>query len=185
MIEMKTIAPVQQQDSLLLTMADLRRKRIELKMSAYVAAQYLGVSQPTLSNYERGDHRCPMHIFELYREYLEGCANETIYYRKSRYDNLGSPAAKKYLDEMCISIDMARNTRNIRKALHIKVQQILSLGILSMSGSSLRKKEVGEHPMLKTEYNALMRFYRQEKLKRTFGSHYREGMMSCQKQVAK
>lgn len=167
MIEMKTVAP-QQQNSLLLTMADLHRKRIELNMSRRVAAKYLGISHGLLYKYER-ENLAPQHIFEYYRNYLENCANGKIYYRHIKVfspRNIINPVPKKNLLQI----------RAIRRSL--KIRQKIAARVIDASATILSNRERGRTGMLQSEYDALMKFYRQEKLKRIFGSHYREGTMS-------
>ena len=176
MIAMKMIAPTQQQNGLLLTMADLRKKRIELNMSSRTAAQYLGIDFSTLCKYER-ENSAPQHFFECYRDYIEGCSNGKIYFQQSANKSLvGAVNYKRQKNVRLVSLKQISQLRVIRCSLRIK--QIIACKVLNKSHQALSFKETGRYPMLQTEYDALMKFYRQEKLKRIFGANYREGMMS-------
>ena len=168
MIEMKTFTAPTQQSNLLLTMADLRKKRIELNMSSKTAAQYLGVTYGMICQYER-ENSAPQYFFELYRDYINGCANGTIYYKKtnSRFIHLGLSSRTKNIFGI----------RAIRKAL--KITATIASRQIFMSKQHLLKKELGNiYHFTQSEYDTLMKFYRTEKLKRIFVTNYKEGMMS-------
>ena len=176
MIEWKTLpAPVQQQDNLLLTMADLRKKRIELNMASTTAAQYLGVDYGVLCRYERRND-APYSFINSYNEYLKNCENGLILYKKGKQGKNGVGSNGRLLIHNAVSYEKVKRISKIRKSMKIFCKHAAS--VINISSTSYSDKERGQTGMSQTEYTVLMKFYRQEKLKRIFGSHYKEGMMS-------
>ena len=152
---------------------ELRELRIQLKISQTEISKILNCNPCTISYYESHTYGISDEKAQKYQNYLTDVIDGKI---KPQHDwrvgkTGGIPSWLKRGSES-VTIKEAKISRLVRRNLGISQCEVAPLAQISVS--SLKNKELGQQKMFKTEYEALMSFYKQEKLKRIFGKNYKE-----------
>lgn len=149
---------------------DLQNIRKSLHITLQEAANYLGVSKALIGHYETGRRAVTDDFMDRYYTYLQGCKEGRISYTQSIY-KLGPGRKKWYRPDFIVDSKDVQTLCRIRQLLGISQKD--ASRVVQISQQNLSKKEYGIRPMLKSEYEALMKYYRAEKLKRIFGKNYK------------
>lgn len=147
---------------MILSIKMLRNLRIQLGISRKVIAWRLLVSISTVRNYELGYSKMPFSYHKEYESFLLKVLSEEINPPRNRrffYEHL-NPSD-------CVSHETAKSTKLIRLAA--KVNTSSAGAVIGKSHAAIIQKERGYSRMLKSEYEALLNFYKAEKIKKIFG----------------
>lgn len=147
---------------MLLTMKALRTLRIRLEISQKTVAYKMHLSNTTISSYEIGLYKIPDTRHAEYEKFLFDLLNEKISAQRKKKNF--HPTLKSC---DCVSKECAMKSKAIRLAANISLRRACE--VINKTYGALRAKENGKVRMLKTEHDALIAFYKSEKLKKIFG----------------
>lgn len=147
---------------MLLTIKALRTLRIRLEISQKTVAYKLHLAPTTISCYEIGFLKIPPQRHHEYEKFLFDLLNEKISAQRKK---------KKFYPSLnprdCVSRECAMKSKAIRLAANVSLNRASK--VINKRAHCLRQKEIGKVRMLKTEHDALIAFYKSEKLKNIFG----------------
>ncbi|MBR2207916.1 MAG: helix-turn-helix domain-containing protein [Synergistaceae bacterium] len=150
-----------------MSIEELRDLRIELGISQREVGKALHYSDSRIAVFELKRDKIPENVLLAYEDFITDCIDERRKYTKSKTKRI--PRISE--NEKC-SKKQVIEIRGIRERLRISQRKVAP--ILGLSQPGFMYKERGENFMRISEYEALKKFYKQEKLKQIFGKNYKE-----------
>lgn len=153
-----------------MTIDELKKLRIWLGITQEEVGKRLSYDVTTIGDYELKQRKISKVTLSAYEDFLTKCAKGEIEYKKSVHHRLGNNTRTP--ENLCCSKEQVIFMRRIRESLGISLNSACKA--IGKKITALTNKECGKVPMLITEFEALMKYYKQEKLKRIFGRNYKE-----------
>ena len=153
--------------------AYLVKKRLELKISLREVQKHIGfLSKEKISLLERRKKTLPQRQILALKQFYNDCEAGRINYQRS--ENVCSSSQyipitprRQRQKKQEISSQKINEMREIRKKLNLSQYDVAdAVGISQMSVSD---KERQKMPLRKNEYEKIMNFFKQEKLRQIFG----------------
>lgn len=157
---------------------DIRAIRLGLGMTQEHLASVVGLRREKLSAWELGKlrERDPYppttQQCEAITAYLKLCLENEVLYPKAQKNEKTILGSMNRNTRKIVSKEKANETRKLRLSLGLSFKQVKEL--TGFSPTMLHDNETGRHNMSQETYDALMKAYRSEKLKRIFGKNYKD-----------
>ena len=150
--------------------ADLLIKRLKLKISLREVQKHTGLNASTLSKIERGKKILSQRQILTLKQFYDDCEAGRINYQQTKShvgSTYNSVKKQKRQKKREVSSQKINEMREIRKKLNLSQYDVAdAVGISQMSVSD---KERQKMPLRKNEYEKIMNFFKQEKLRQIFG----------------
>ena len=153
-----------------MTGKELRDLRNQLNIPLRVIAQIIPYSISRISLFESGFSDSIKEDFvQKYEQFLADCIDGKVNLKKYQRKR---KVRDRIPECLACSVEQVEKVRVIRKKL--KISKTKAAHIIGVTLIPYSCKEERSVKMRTTEYEALMKFFKEEKLKQTFGNNYKE-----------
>ncbi|MBR0253604.1 MAG: hypothetical protein IJQ99_09580 [Synergistaceae bacterium] len=150
--------------------ADLVKKRLELKMPLREVQKHTGLNISDLSLIERGKKILSQRQILTLKQFYDDCEAGRINYQQTK-SHVGSTynSVKKQKRQKKREVSSQKISEMIKIRKKLQLTQYDVADAVGIKQQIVSKKELEISPLLKNEYKKMMNFFKQEKLRQIFG----------------
>ena len=150
--------------------ADLVKKRLELKMPLREVQKHTGLNISDLSLIERGKKILSQRQILTLKQFYNDCEAGRINYQQIK-SHVGSTynSVKKQKRQKKQEVSSQKISEMIKIRKKLQLTQYDVADAVGIKQQIVSKKELEISPLLKNEYKKMMNFFKQEKLRQIFG----------------